>query len=165
MQFTLQPHRGIGPISFGMNRNEVAMVMGGVGGGRPVPRSVGEETDCYFDNFFQVSFEDAGRADFIEVSSGLAATVLFDGQDVFDLPADELLALIGRHDRPDPELSEPPDSYIFPDLILSLWGRDEQYDHKGGGQRPVFAAVGLGAPSYLAAIRAIRDHRPAQRTA
>jgi hypothetical protein len=136
-----------------MGRAGVAKAMADCGGGSPVKRNT--ETDCFFENAFQVSFGDKGKADFIEVCSGIAAEVRFDGRDVFDLHADELLRLIRVHEPEDLELSEPGDSYIFSGLILSLWGRDEQYDHKGGEQRPVFAAVGVGAPSYLTAIRAI----------
>lgn len=115
----------------------------------------GTETDCFFQNAFQVSYGDKGKVDFIEVGSGIVADVRFDNQDVFDLHADDLLRLIRVHEHEDLELSEPDDSYVFSGLIMTLWGRDEQYDHKGGEQRPVFAAVGVGAPSYLAAIRAI----------
>jgi hypothetical protein len=159
MLFVIEPHRGIGPVSFGMARDAVAKAMSDCGGGSPVERGRGSETDCYFENAFQVSFGDSGNADFIEVSSGIAAEVHFDGQDVFDLHADELVRLVRCHEPEDPELSEPDDSYIFSGLILTLWGRDEQYDHKGGEQRPVFAAVGIGAPSYLTAIRTIRRRK------
>jgi hypothetical protein len=81
---------------------------------------------------------------------------MFAGQDVLDTPADELLELIQQFDRPDAELSRPPQSYIFSELILTLWGRDSQYDYKGGRQRPLFGAVGVGGPTYLKAIQAIR---------
>ena len=104
-----------------------------------------------------LSFGDDGKADFIEVCSGIVPDVQFDGQDVFDLHADDLLRLIRLHEAEDPELSQPDHSYIFSGLILALWGRDEQYDYKGNEERPVFATVGVGAPSYLAAIRAIRS--------
>lgn len=157
MIFAIEPHRGIGPSSFGMSRPDVAKTMADCGGGRSMKRNA--ETDCFFENAFQVSFGDNGKADFIEVCSGIAAEVRFDGRDVFDLHADDLLHLIRVHEPEDLELSEPDDSYIFSGLIMTLWGRDEQYDHKGGEQRPVFAAVGVGAPSYLKAIRAI--HRKA----
>lgn len=155
MIFAIEPHRGIGPISFGMDRAQVAVAMAKCGGGRPVKRST--EIDCFFENAFQVSFDDDGKADFIEVCSGIAADVVFEGCDVFDLHADELLRLIREHEQEDTELSEPDDSYMFSGLILALWGRDEQYDHKGGEQRPVFATVGVGAPSYLESIRAIHS--------
>lgn len=154
MIFIIEPHRGIGPISFGMTRQSVTQAMTNCGGGSPEKR--GMEIDCFFENAFQVSFGDHEKADFIEVYSGIAAEIRFDGRDVFDLHADDLLRLIRIHELEDPELSEPDDSYVFSGLIMTLWGRDEQYDHKGGEQRPVFAAVGVGAPSYLTAIQAIR---------
>jgi len=153
MIFEIEPHRGIGPVSFGMTRSEIVAAMAKCGGGSPVARNM--ETDCFYENAFQVSFGDAGRVDFIEVSSGFPAEIRFAGRDVFDLHADDLLRLIRDIEQEDPALSEPDDSYVFSGLILTLWGRDEQYDYKGGGQRPVFAAVGIGAPSYLAAIRTI----------
>jgi hypothetical protein len=154
MQFTIEPHRGIGPVSFGMTRDEVVAAMRRSGGGPPRARSA--ETDCFFGSAFQVSFGNADRVDFIEIASSLPHVVLLFGQDVLDTPADELLALVRQFDRPDKELSHPPQSYIFPKLILSLWGRDSQYDHKGGQQRPMFGAVGVGGPTYLEAVRAIR---------
>ncbi len=157
MEFAIEPHRGIGPASFGMSREEVREALARAGGGRPRARNA--ETDCYFGAAFQVSFGDEGLADFIEVASSIAVEVVLDGLDVFYTPADELLAAVRRLDQPDPELSRPPQSYIFPRLILTLWGRDKQYDHRRGQQRPMFAAVGVGAPSYLAAIRAIRSGR------
>jgi hypothetical protein len=153
MIFVIEPHKGIGPITFGMDRAEVVIAMAICGGGQPEKR--GSETDCFFDNAFQVSFGDNGKADFIEVWSGITADVLFDGRDVFDLHADELLRCIRFREQEDHELSEPGDSYTFSGLILTLWDRDEQYDYKGGEQRPIFATVGVGAPTYLEAIRAI----------
>lgn len=154
MVFDIEPHRGIGPISFGMSRAAVAKAMAGCGGGKPVKRSM--EIDCFFENAFQVSYGDDDKADFIEVCSGIKPDARFDGQDVFDLHADDLLNLIRLHEKEDPQLSQPEDSYTFSGLILALWGRDEQYDYKGKEQRPVFATVGVGAPTYLAAIREIR---------
>jgi hypothetical protein len=154
MSFAIEPHRGLGPVSFGMTREEVAAAMAGVGAGPPKARR--RQTDCFFRSAFQVSFGNAGRVDFIEVASSLPAEVLFAGQDVLDTPADDLLALIQQFDRADAELSHPPNEFVFPELILTLWGRDRQYDHKGGRRRPMFAAVGVGGPTYLDAIRGLR---------
>lgn len=153
LKYLIEPHIGIGPISLGMIRDEVVAAMEQCGGGPPVPR--GSETECFFENAFQVSFDGTDKADFIEICSGIPGEVLFGDRDVFDMHADELLALIRNYEEPDHKLSEPPDSYVFSGLILTLWGRDEQYDYKGGEQRPVFATVGIGAPSYLVAIREI----------
>jgi len=157
LQFVLDPGRGVGPVNFGMSREEVAAAMAQIGGG--VARSKNTETECYFDNAFQVSFGNAGRVDFIEVASSLNAEVLFVGRDITDTPADELLALLGQYDEFDPKLSHPPQQYIFPNLILSLWGQDSQYDYKGGRKQPLFGAFGMGGPTYLAAVRAIYDRK------
>lgn len=153
MKFAIEPHRGIGPVSFGMSRSEVEDVMDRIGGGRAHAR--GKETDCYFENVFQISFSSGSSADFIEVANNVTLTFTFHGHDIFDIPADVLLDLIQDFDEADPALSRPPYDYIFPNLILTLWDRDEQYDHKGGEQRPMFGAIGIGTLQYLNAIRAI----------
>jgi hypothetical protein len=54
MEFAIEPHRGIGPVRFGMTRQEVATAMAAVGGGPPQARSA--ETDRFFGYAFQVSF-------------------------------------------------------------------------------------------------------------
>lgn len=150
MEFHIDPHRGIGPVAFGMTPAEVRREM------QHAPRAKGPRSDCYFGNSFQVSYGEDG-VEFIEVASSIEAVVLFDIVDVFDTPADELLAAIARRDTADPLLSKPPNQYVFPELILTLWGRSAQYDHRGNRTRPVFAAVGIGTPGYVAAIRAIKS--------
>jgi hypothetical protein len=157
IEFIIEPHRGIGPVSFGMTRQEATEALARVGAGPP--RARGERTACYFGASFQVTFGNGGRADFIEIASGIPASVIFVGRDVCDTPADELLALVEEFDQFAPELSRPPGQYIFPRLILTLWGRDSQYDKRATPQREMFAAVGLGGPTYLEAIRAIYQGR------
>jgi hypothetical protein len=157
MQFDIEPHRGIGPVSFGMSREEVAATLERMGGGQPEGKS--SSTDCYFRNAFQVSFDEAGKADFMEVSTNVEHVFAFRGLDVFDVPGSELLNFLQEFDQPDPELSQSGYSYTFPGLILTLWGLDSQYDYKGGQQRPMFGAVGAGTEHYLNAIRAISSRR------
>ncbi|WP_439623417.1 hypothetical protein [Gemmata sp.] len=132
-----------------MTRAEVRRELG------HAPRAKGPRTDCYLSGSFQVSFG-ADRVEYVEVASSIEETVLFDSVDVFDTPAEQLLAALGQRDTADLLLSRPPNQYLFPGLILTLWGRSAQYDHRGGRTRPVFAAVGLGSAAYLAALRAIR---------
>ena len=59
MKFAIEPRRGIGPVSLGMSREQVAAAMGAVGGGPPRPRAA--QTDCFFDYAFQVLFGAARR--------------------------------------------------------------------------------------------------------
>jgi hypothetical protein len=153
MRFDIEPHVGIAPIRFGMNRAEVVREMTRIGGGSPVDKSGG--IDCFFNNGFQVSYRD-GTVEFIEVYSDPAHTYILEGVDVFDTPADQLVARLATLDSADSLLSEQ-NSYCFPSLIVSLWEADEQYDCKGGEKRPIFGAVGVGDARYLAAIRAIHS--------
>ena len=154
MQFEIEPHRGIGPISFGMTRAEVASAMDAAGDGPRV--SKGEKTDVYFDSCFQVEFDTGDRVDFIEVWNDIKLVFTFGGRDVFDRSGNELVAMLSELDSPDPELTHVDHEYVFPRLILTLWDLDKQYDRKGDEQRLVFGTVGVGTPRYLAAIRRIR---------
>jgi hypothetical protein len=156
MEFMLEPHRGIGPVSFGMTRAEVAAAMAHVGGG--VSNSANEQRGCFFNFALEVSFADDGRVDYIEIGSILPLRVRFAGRDVYDTSADELLALVEQFDHFAPELSQPPLRYVFPKLILTLWGRNHVFDYRGG-RRPVFGLVGVGTPSYLAAIQAMHQEQ------
>ena len=154
MRFEIEPPHGVGPILFGMFRPDVAEIMSRIGGG--APKKKGRTTDCYFGNAFRPSFNDQGLVEFIGVSSNPAHEFMFKGIDVFDVAADELMEHIRQFDQPDPELSKQGNEYFFPQLILSLWEADEQYDHKGGQERPMFGEVGVGTPGHLEAIRAIK---------
>ncbi len=155
MQFEIEPHRGIGPISFGMTRAEVATAMKAIGGGPPGAK--GETIDCFFEYCFQVEFDASDRVDFIAVYGYSQHVFSFSGRDVFDIPGDELVAIISALDRPDPELTQAGYEYVFPRLIISLWDLDTQYDRKGGEIRPVFCSVGVGTPHYLAVCRRIQS--------
>src|SRR5262245_52967287 len=157
MVFEIEPHRGIGPVCLGMTRAEVTATMTALGGGPPRARF--ETTDCFFKNSFQVSFTSEGVANFIEVANDVDHVFEFEGHDVFDLPAAELVKLIQQFDNPDPQLSSPPSELLFPNLILTLWEPAEDYDRKGGHKRPVFGAFGIGAPTYLTLVREIAARR------
>lgn len=154
MRFDIEPHKGIGPVKLGMLHEEVIALMTQIGGRAPVPRF--KLTDCFFRNSFQVSYNDHGCVEFIEAANEPELEFMFKGKDVFDMPAGELLAHIGQFDSFAPELSKEGYEYLFPSLILVLWDIDPQYDHRGGWVRPMFGAVGIGDPHYLAAVRAIK---------
>jgi hypothetical protein len=160
MRFEIEPHRGVLPITFGMQRSYVAAAMGQIGGGSPVRRF--QSTDCFFSNAFQVSFNKSESAYFIEVCNNTDLLFLFGGKDVFDMPGEELLQDVILLDQPDPALSTSGYSYTFPNLIMTLWELDSQYDHKGGQRRPMFGAIGIGTEEYLNRIRDIEAKRKAR---
>jgi hypothetical protein len=154
MQFEIIPHKGIGPVDLKMNREKVLKLMDQLSGGPPVRRH--NSIDCFFQNSFQISYNEQGLVEFIEVGNNPEFVYLFEGLDVFDVPAKKLLQHIKQFDSPDPELSIEGHEYLFPSLILTLWDIGSQYDHRGGQKRPMFAAIGIGDLNYLKAIRAIK---------
>jgi hypothetical protein len=151
MRMEIQPHVGIGPIRFGMTRTEVAAAMRAIGGGEPFAKSA--ECDRYCDLSLLVEYTD-DTVSFIEADS-LQHDFLLSGIDVFDTPAEELVAELEKLDTNDAALGGK-GSYCFPNLIVALWEADTQYDRKGHETRPIFGAVGIGDSRYLSAIRAIR---------
>ncbi len=154
MRFEIKPHRGIGPVLLGMARSEVIALMADIGGEAPVSRS--ESIDCFFGNCFQVSYNEHGRVEFIEVANDPRLEFVFEEKDVFDTPAEEMVAHIKQFDYPSPDLSKEGYEYLFPSLILTLWDIDSQYDHKRGQVRPILGAVGIGDLNYLKACRVIK---------
>jgi len=154
MRFEIIPHKGIGPVLLGMNRSEVITIMAGIGGGSPESRS--DLTDCFFENSFQVSYNDQGKVEFIEIANDPQHEFILWDRDVFDQTAHETLSHIMQFDSADPELSEGENNFFFSSLILTLWDIDEQYDHKGGQKRPMVGAIGVGDQNYLSEIRNIK---------
>jgi len=138
-----------------MTRSEVAAAMRAIGGGEPVAKSAG--IDMFCDISLHVEFTD-DTVSFIEVGSGEEHEYLLAGMDVFDTPADALVAALETLDTNDAALGGK-GSYCFPKLIVALWEADTQYDRKGRETRPIFGAVGIGDSRYLSAIRAIRSRR------
>ena len=101
--------------------------------------------------FFSVHYDASNLVEFIEISNPHSEEieVLFNGINVFEVPARELIQRIEletgyRFDRNDPELEY---SYIFRDLDLSFWRptiseNDEDEDGK------FFETIGIGIEGY-----------------
>jgi hypothetical protein len=156
IRFEIVPHQGIGPVRLGMNRTEVEAALAPFPGALPSnPKRKGSRVQCYYRGSLQVEFTAAGTASFIEVSNDSAFLSLYNGHDVFDLPAPDLFSLFAADDHAGPHQYNSSE-YLFPDLIVSLWEADNQYDRKGGYSRPLYATVGVGNADYLAAINALR---------
>jgi hypothetical protein len=126
--------------------------MRAIGGGEPFAKSA--ECHLYCDISLLVEYTD-DTVSFIEAYSEEHEYFLA-GMDVFDTPADALIAALERLDTNDAALGER-GGYCFPNLIVALWEADTQYDRKGHETRPIFGAVGIGDSRYLSAIRAIHS--------
>ncbi len=160
-RFDIVPHVGIGPVRLGMSRAEVEAALAGVPQALPGHTKGSSATiECYVQASLQIEFEADGTASFVEVSSHPAMLCLYKDQDVFDSPAPQLFALFAADDALGPHVYDPLE-YVFPQLIVSLWEADEQYDRRCNQSRPMYATVGVGDERYLAAIRKISGRPPA----
>jgi hypothetical protein len=144
--FTMQPLVGVGPINFGMTRSEVRGTLANLGQPKAVLRS--PNTDCFFQNAFQVSYDDDGRVEFIETAASSEFRVILHGHSLHEIPATDAIRLVSQFaecDRNDPEKGY---SYIFPALQLSLWRPVLPSDPDDSEGRH-FLAVGLGKAGYF----------------
>lgn len=145
------PHVGIGPARLGLARLANRSCLDAIG----LPL---EETrkalDYFAENALQIEYDDDGKAQFIGIGSSGALRVLFFGLDVFDTPARDVFAAIARREATGAHAFDSSE-YLFPEQVVTLWEADEQYDHRGGQRRVVWAQIGIGNARYLDAIRQI----------
>lgn len=100
--------------------------------------------------------DDAGCAQFIGISSYPVCSVTYFGKNAFDTPAQELFDLIAaRDDSGEHRFND--SKYVFPNQIVTLWDADEQYDRLGNRSRLIWAQIGVGNRTYLAAIGEIEN--------
>ncbi len=146
--YVIKPLVGVGPVLLGMTRDEVRRAM-------PEPstpfRKVSTakyETDSFHKSAFQVYYSgDQPTVEFIELSSDPIVHVLYGELDIFNAPADEVIAYVSRdaeYDRSDPEI---PYSYLFRGLELSLWRPLLPEDENDSDGR-CFATIGIGRRGY-----------------
>jgi hypothetical protein len=152
-EFTITPTVGVGPVVFGMTRDDVHQLLG-----EPVWSH--NHREQFFDGFF-VDFDSGGAVEFIELATSEQFKVNFHGIMLLELEAEQALAsmlVYGRYDETDPSLGY---SYIFPDLQMSLWRpvlpeSDEADDQDADDQDAddqdgrYFQALGVGRKGYFA---------------
>jgi hypothetical protein len=147
MEFTIDPLVGVGPIKFGQTRREVQAILAGLGEPKAVLRN--PNTDCFFHNAFQVSYDDENRVEFIQAADSDEFQFLFRDESLHEMPAEEavrFLSQFAEYDRDDPEKGY---SYIFPTLQLSLWRGvlpSSVLNDRAGRH---FEAVGAGRAGYF----------------
>jgi len=146
-EFLLDPLHGVGPVRFGMRRDDVLAAFGPPAASFYKTPDSRYPTDAWFESGFQVAYEgDEATVAFIELSNDAGLEAFAFGLPVFATPAAALVPAIERHaelDRADPELGY---VYTFPDLELAFWRPDDDDD-----DTPYFATVGIGRAGYYAA--------------
>ena len=148
----LVPHLGVGPILLGSARAEARVVLLALG--FPLEPG-GDSVDHFCQSAIQIEYGPDDRVSFIGLSCHERFTVSYQDRSVFALSAPDVFALMAASERSASHTYQEYE-YCFPDQIITLWNADEQYDRLGGESRPVWAQVGLGDKTYLAAIAAIR---------
>ncbi len=142
--FEVTPHVGIGPLRLGMTPDDVRR---SVAGHRVEKIRRGRE-EVIEDLGLGVDYSDGDTAvTFVQVSQADRVRVTFAGCDVFDTPADELVASVVRQEGLSPA-DYPPGrhEYLFPPLRLVLWRG--VVAEESGEQGWVFECISVHAPGY-----------------
>jgi len=116
MDLLIRPYEGIGPVTLGMDRAEVRSVLGGaVRSFKKSPDSKAP-TDAFDEQGLHVYYDDAGRAEAIEVAS--PATPILEGRALIGRPFEEL-----RHwlEQMDPEIQVDDAGLTAPSLGIGLY--------------------------------------------
>lgn len=144
------PLKGIPHITFGMQRSLVReIIQKEYTEEKPALRR--PETDCYFENSLQFSYEEDDTLSFIEAGPPLTVVKIF-GINTWEVSGEELLNYLSGIDSINHEISEGGANPIFKNNIITLWDLDEQYDHVGGYITRKWGAIGIGDERYYNAI-------------
>jgi hypothetical protein len=149
VEYDIVPHEGIGPIAFGMSREQSRAAMG------TTPESFREsgqdasETDAYHKAAFQVFFGQ-DKVEYIELSADESVTAMYKGRDVFETKAQDLVNFISQEAPYDPDDPEIGFSYVFPKLELALW-RPVKPEDEDDPEGQYFSTIGIGCQGYLSA--------------
>ena len=147
----LIPKKGIEHIHFGMSRDEVRSIMiDKYNAGSPIKRN--EETECFFENSLQFSYESDNTLSFIEISSYPPIAVRILGINTWEVDGKELLDFLNEKDKMNEKISEGGNNPIFQENIITLCELDEQYDVIGEFKGEKWAAIGIGDLRYYNSI-------------
>lgn len=150
----LIPNIGLKDISFGMCRNEVRKIMNEIyGEDKFVLRS--KETDCYYKNSLQFTYEDNDTLTFIETAPPPPIYVTLLGISTWEIPGTKLLNMLSEFDSINLKISEIGGDPIFQNTHISLWGLDAQYDQIGNYEEPKWGSIGIGDDRYYRKIISI----------
>lgn len=146
--FEIQPHNGVGPVKLGMTRPQVAIALSAyLGNG--LNQTSDPSVDYAFGNSLQIEYDNNGHALFIGVAfySGCGCDYTLLGRHIGDFPAAELFQVLDELDG-GTNHSFNESEYYFPNIRMTVWEADSQYDYLGGESRPVYGQVGVANARY-----------------
>ncbi len=146
--YLIEPLLGVGPVRLGMTCEEVRQSMATPRHSFLKTPHSQHETDAFHQGAFQVFYTgESPTVEYIELSGGGEVRAIFGGQSVFEIPADELVAILGRQYKQQNDDDAAPCDVLFPDLQVSLWrpyAPDSPEDEDGR----YFATIGIGVAGY-----------------
>ena len=149
--YLVEPLLGVGPVRLGMSREAARQVMPEPPHTfRKTPLSK-HDTDAFHRSSFQLFYAgELPAVEYIELSRSNDFRAVFCGQSVFEMPAEELLAILGRQHRCQIDDPSAPCDVIFPDLQISLW-RPYAPDSPDDERARYFSTIGAGVTGYYPA--------------
>jgi hypothetical protein len=145
--YEVRPLRGVGPVLFGMSREEIRSAMG-------VPTKAYRKTgactliDAYHRGGFQVFYDEHDRVEYIELSPlDDSFTPVYKGTEVFKMKMGDLTNLISQDAPFDPEDPELGYTYVFPQLEIGVW-RPVVPEDDNDPEVQHFSAIGVGKRGY-----------------
>ena len=150
--FAIQEHVGVGPVKLGMTRTEVRDALS-AHDGNGLDQTSEPTLDYAFGNSLQIEYDDHGHAQFIGVGyyNGCGCDYTFHDRHIGEYSAQELFQLLAGLDGDDNhDLNN--SEYYFPNIMMTVWDADSQYDYLGGESRPVYGQVGVANKQYHDAI-------------
>jgi hypothetical protein len=146
-QFEIQEHTGVGPVKLGMTRPQVCEALAKYSD-NGLDQVSHQTLDYAFGNSLQIEYDDQGHAQFIGVGfySGCGCDFTFRGRHVGEYTAYDLFKALAKIDGGTHEFTE--NEYFFPNIMMTVWEADSQYDYMGGESRPVFGQVGVASERY-----------------
>ncbi len=123
-EYLVEPTIGIGPVRFGMGREEVRELLGSPNYVEAAHEKWGIQfpaKDCFFDSCIQIRYDLDEKVEDIQYSAHPSFSVVFDSIPVHDSDVDTIAKAIERSAKLNRGEREFPHVYSFPDIGLSLW--------------------------------------------
>ncbi len=149
VEYEIVPHQGVGPIAFGMSREQSRAA---IGTEPETFRKSGQDdtpADAYYHSALQVFF-DKDQVEYIELSADESVTAIYRGHNVFGTKVQDLVDLVSREAPYDPDDPESGYSYIFPKPELALW-RPVMPEDEDDPEGQYFLTIGIGRRGYFSA--------------
>jgi hypothetical protein len=126
--YEIRPGRGIGPVRIGMSREEARLAMQATG---QSVVSLERQMLGMHGGAFRIHLDATARVESVEVVRGtptalqpgeeLPFAALLGDVDVLRTPATDLVALVSRKTKPDPNGPDPGVTFEFPAVGLGFW--------------------------------------------